>query len=50
LRLVDYDDKDEPVGIEFISASDGLDLAGAPSAARIRSLLDEAGIAFPINA
>ena len=50
LRLVDYDDSDEPVGIEFISASDGLDLSGAPWASRIQVLLDEAGITFPIHA
>ena len=50
LRLVDYDASDEPVGIEFISASDGLDLAGTPLASRIQALLDEAGIPFPIHA
>lgn len=30
LRLVDYDDREEPVGIEFVSAGDGLDLTNAP--------------------
>ena len=30
LRLVDYDNKKERVGIEFISASDGLDLRMRP--------------------
>ena len=50
LRLVDYDDREEPVGIEFISASDGVDLTDAPAPARIRRLLDEAGITFPIHA
>jgi uncharacterized protein YuzE len=50
LRLVDYDNNNEPVGIEFISASDGLDLSDAPAPTRIRELLDEAGIDFPIHA
>jgi len=50
LRLVDYDDKNEPAGIEFISASDGLDLTGAPSLLLIRQMLDDAGITFPIRA
>jgi uncharacterized protein YuzE len=50
LRLVDYDDQEQPVGVEFISASDGIDLSNAPSPARIRRLLDDAGITFPIHA
>ena len=50
LRLVDYDSENQPAGIEFISASDGLDLADAPAAKRIQKLLTEAGIDFPVFA
>jgi uncharacterized protein YuzE len=48
LRLVDYDAKGSPVAIEFIGASDGLDLSEVPSEGRIKTLLAKAGINFPI--
>ena len=50
LRLVDYDANDKPLGIEFIGASDGLDLTEAPSAEQIQDLLREAEVDFPILA
>ena len=50
LRLVDYDANDQPVGIEFIGASDGLDLAETPSPEQIQDLLREAEVDFPILA
>ena len=50
LRLVDYDAAGEPAGIEFIGASEGLDLSDVPSAALIQALLTKAGIDFAVVA
>ena len=50
LRLVDYDARGEPLGIEFIAASEGLDLSELPFADRIAPILAQHGLDFPIFA
>jgi uncharacterized protein YuzE len=38
-RNIDYDANGEPVGVEFLWVSDGIDLAGVPRSDEIRDLL-----------
>ncbi len=40
-RHVDYDYEDAPVGVEFLNASDGVDLEDVPMAAEIRVILEQ---------
>ncbi len=40
-RGVDYDDDDEPVGVELLNVSKGVDLTGVPHADEIAQRLDE---------
>ena len=42
-RLVDYDEADEVVGVEFIGTDGGADLDGLPEAERVRAALIENG-------
>ena len=42
-RLVDYDEADEVVGVEFIGIDGGADLDGLPEAERVRAALIENG-------
>lgn len=42
-RLVDYDETDEVVGVEFIGIDGGADLDGLPEAERVRAALIENG-------
>ena len=39
LRSVDYDANGEPVGVEFLSVSDGIDLARVPQQASVAEIL-----------
>ncbi len=50
LRLVDFDSSEQPVGIEFIGASDGLDISDVPFAGEIGGILARNGLDFPIFA
>ena len=50
LRLVDYDANNQPVGIEFIAASEGLGLDHVPFADQIEAFLEQQGLHFPIFA
>lgn len=38
-RLIDYDEQNEPVGVEFLSVSEGIEFAGIPRANEIREAL-----------
>ena len=42
-RLVDYDETNEVVGVEFIGIDSGADLDGLPEAERVRAALIENG-------
>ena len=42
-RLVDYDEANEVVGVEFIGIKGGADLDGLPEAERVRAALIENG-------
>lgn len=46
LRLVDYEASGQPAGIEFISASDGLDLRDLPFAKQIEDALAREDLHF----
>ncbi len=50
LRLVDYDAKDEIVGIEFIDVSGGIDLHDLPFAAKIEESIGGSRDKFKIVA
>jgi uncharacterized protein YuzE len=50
LRLVDFDVSGHAVGVEFIAATQGLDLRDVPHSERIEGLLREKGLQFPIFA
>ena len=50
LRLVDYDAQDRAVGIEFIAASEGLDVSDLPLGDQIEALLIENGLHFNVFA
>lgn len=50
LRLIDYDAKDEVVGIEFIDVSDGIDLHDLPFAAKIEEAIGASRDQFKIVA
>ena len=41
---IDYDDNDEPVGVEFLDVSDGIDLDNVPFRAEVSRLLEESHI------
>ncbi len=48
LRLVDYAADQSVVGVEFLAASEGLDLADVPDRESIPKLLAAAGVDLPI--
>ena len=50
LRLVDFDASEHPIGIEFIGASDGLDISDVPFGDEIGDILARNGLDFPIFA
>ena len=50
LRIIDYDAANAVIGVEFVNAMSGIDLAGVPSATEIERLLDESGLDLPRNA
>jgi len=50
LRLVDYDASKEPVGVEFMGASDGLDVSDVPFSDQIAAILARNGLDFAIFA
>ena len=50
LRLVDYDAAKEPVGVEFMAASDGLDVSDVPFSDQIAAILARNGLDFAIFA
>jgi len=43
-RLVDYDDRDRVVGVEFIGIAGGVDIDGLPEPDRIREALVAEGL------
>ena len=50
LRLVDYDAKNEVVGLEFIDVSDGIDLHDLPFAAKVEQAIGASRDKFKIVA
>jgi uncharacterized protein YuzE len=50
LRLVDYDASKKPVGVEFMSASEGLDVSDVPFSDQIAAILARNGLDFAIFA
>jgi uncharacterized protein YuzE len=50
LRLIDYDADAGIVGIEFISASEGVDLRDLPFAKRIEHAIGESGLEMKVLA
>ncbi|MPZ23931.1 MAG: DUF2283 domain-containing protein [Dehalococcoidia bacterium] len=50
IRLIDYSDDGAVVGIEFLSVSEGIDLADIPFARTVEKLLGNSGYRFRIFA
>ena len=50
LRLIDYSEDGGVVGVEFLQASDGLDLRDLPFSKKVAHLIKESGHTFPIFA
>ena len=50
LRILDYSADGRVVGVEFVCASDGIELSGVPFARRVEQLIDQSGHSFPIFA
>jgi len=50
MRVVDYDSAGKPAGVEFICASEGLNLDDVPFGDKLESHLTRAGLHFPIFA
>ncbi len=50
VRIVDYPEARAVVGVEFIGASGGVDLAGVPLAERVGALTEEGGHPFKVFA
>jgi uncharacterized protein YuzE len=50
MRIVDYDAAGKAVGVEFICASEGLNLDDVPFGDKLESHLTRAGLHFPIFA
>ena len=50
LRLVDYDASKGPVGVEFMGASQGLDVSDVPYSDQIAAILARNGLDFAIFA
>lgn len=48
LRILDYSADGAVVGVEFISASAGIDLTDVPSAASVEALISDSGHSFKI--
>ena len=43
LRLIDYSEDGEVVGVEFVSAADGIDLSDLPDRREIEHLIEDSG-------
>lgn len=50
LRLIDYSDDHAVLGVEFISASGGIDLTDVPFARTVEKLIYDYGLSIPILA
>ena len=50
LRIVAYSEADAVVGIEFICATDGIDLSDVPFAQLVEDLIDQSGHRFKVFA
>ncbi|MEX2236670.1 MAG: DUF2283 domain-containing protein [Dehalococcoidia bacterium] len=50
LRTIDYGEDGSVVGLEFVSASSGIDLSDMPSSETVAELIGESGQKFPIFA
>lgn len=50
LRIVDYSADGEVVGVEFVCASEGIDLSDVPSAPIVERLIGQSGHSFRIFA
>lgn len=50
MRLIDYSEDGAVVGIEFIDASEGVELGGVPFARKVEQLIGDAGLGLPVFA
>lgn len=50
MRLIDYSADGGVVGVEFIDASEGVDLSDVPFAHKVEALIGESGLGLPIFA
>ncbi len=51
LRMIDYSkDREVVLGLEFVSASAGVDLREMPFAATVAALIGDSGLSIPIDA
>lgn len=50
MRLIDYSEDGAVVGIEFIDASEGVELSDVPFARKVEQLIGDAGLGLPVFA
>lgn len=48
LRIIDKSEDGAVIGIEFVGASDGVDLHDVPFARTVERLIDEGGLTLPV--
>ena len=50
MRLIDYSEDGAVVGIEFIDASEGVELSDVPFARKVENISGDAGLGLPVFA
>lgn len=50
MRLIDYSEDGAVVGIEFIDASEGVELSDVPFARKVEKIIGDAGLGLPVFA